>query len=688
MMLEGTRIALFATASLSGNLLPTIPRDPDPSRRLLHLHALHATLPTLLADPDAPIPALASRWHQLLTENGNAEERRLVVRVLADFFVGCGEVGRRVAEAVVGSSLVALWEAAMGFAVEPRAFVVSCVQAIVTILLCMHENLEERHLVKVAERLKLVGIKELACSMAPLLESGLCESVKLCAVDAIALYADSYILVPRELALSRYKMYIKDAQVYTKELLYLAVYCFDPDSKETMEIAEYLLSVVEEAKISDNQLIVAFDSVNLSSLDYTLDTVFDAKYHDVSMPFDHLAFHKVFEKCGMQMRFYELMMENRFNLAQALKYVRLYLNFDNFDRFAIAELLVDLDDVVECAVNRHHLYDYLRIVNVFTLELSDSDNYQLIGAILTLLLPKLLHNDHAVRQLAFDNLTVLCKKTQLTNSTIRMLIEEYREHLMDTCRQQFKSPRLYPHAPRLLSAILHCLSDCINDVWSSVLLIDEILEQQRHQLDAEYLSSLVDLMSVSVNVAKKSKQIIMQKPRVTTCYEPTEDMEVERSYNDGIVERAFSAAFNLLSSDHGLVKKSSLQLMEQCCEYYKQRTDNRDAFLPMIHKQWDKLWCRLADPDKRVSNLACTTITMIATFDVGFCKSRFTNNKTLLQTTADRDKVVMLTAGVIEAGLEMDLRMVEQLIMRYPEMVERLANTIYGDIAWYHRSPC
>jgi hypothetical protein len=701
---EVTRRAFYLTACLTGTI-PDIPKEVDPLARLLHYQLIISLTPFLADDPACPLAFFINSWLSLLVVEHEVNERTLVVRILVTFFKDLKQKGRAVGEVLVGSTLTVLVRVSLGFAVEQSSLVKSCLEGFVDILEEWGGSVHEEKLILLVSKLKHVKVDGLAEIIKGLFDLQLPHSVLGCVFDVVALNANRQVIVPIELAKCKCREYLKNQNIHIKELLFLANHVFSSDDQELKYISCALLEIVESVKVIADSKVVAFDANNLNDINYILDHHEGLKTRasdDLLFTGDIVSFAPIFRKCLFRDRFETLIEDNRYNLEAVIKYCRLYIEFEDIDWLLVATLLVDLDDVVECAVNQHLQFSFLKLVNIYLQKLTynrvSDVKYNIVGACLLATLPKLLDDDHLVRQIGFDNLCLLAvAHGEKNRCTIRTLIGEYRVYLLEACQQQMKSPTLYPHAPQILVAIFRGLKSefCLHELWSFILYTDDLLETKRGGLSGKYISGLIDVMSVSIELATRSERVVVSKPRVTDAhFEIEEEGEEERAQlktlNDLVVEKAFEACFNLLSNQHPIVKKRCMSLLEQCCEYYERvSTTTRDTFLPCIHKLWDMLWCRLCDKDARVSNVACTTLSKIISFDVGFVRGRMKRaavEKLLKRCTADAEKVIELLTRMVEAELELELASVESVIEKYPCILGVLEQSrMYDDIAWYHR---
>ena len=658
----------MALAGLSGIMNGKIEKESDYQNRSMLWDACEALLPAILNYADSgPLAFILKCLLKVCTERPNfpLHDRQRAVRLIYDFIESI--VSTKVDQFTAGciKDLVKVCRDCV-----EDCSVKTCALRIMCSLIIRLTNPKQ----EIVDKLIIIlsSFKHLDIDVSPMISivnSNVDVELRECALDVYIhkhdigktvshLQTDMNDLnILKELVNNSY---LKDPMSHVKEL----VVCY-PMCPELKEVDDAFKSVVKQSKlVACKKELVAFDDVNNElSLKLELDNV----NSELMTPFC---------RCLDLEWVWNEMLESKDSLKDFLKLIVILIHSQREMKGLLGELL-SLEDVMSYNCNQHFYLTWLVMIEKY-ITLYDLD-YSECGAILSCLLASLAGECMYERQVTEHALDRLVKKQAA--AALNELIDEYREHLFDVALGMLRDPWLYLKGPDLLSNLLNVSinNTPISGLARIIMRIDELFENHRTSLPSNYMASLVKCLNTIVKISGTSAQVPRQ----------------EKVLNDEIVDLAFSASINMLSSEHLTVQRETLFLIEACCDYYNLndgdqdfiREKRRQSFLPNIHKSWDRCFKRLGDDDKRINTVAVKVITALIRHDPSFVRGKLTSDGINKLLTSGACVSSLLKEILLCDDILLDLATLERILAHDRNMLDvLLQSNQYSDIGYYHAS--
>ena len=655
----------MALAGLSGIMSGKIEKESDYQNRSMLWDACEALLPAILEYADSgPVAFILKCLLKVCTERPNfpLHDRQRAVRLIYDFI-----------ESIVNTSVDQFAAGCIKDLVKvcrdsvEDCSVRVCALRVICNLICKLTNPKPEIVDKLIKILS--SFKHLDIDVSPMINisnSNVDVELRKCALDVYIhkhdlgktfnpLQTDMNIL--KELVNNSY---LKDPVSHVKELVVCYQVCH-----ESKEVDDAFKLIVKQSKlVLCKKELVAFDELNSElSLKLELDNV----NSELITPFC---------RCLDPEWVWNEMLESKDSLKDLLKLIAILIH-SQLERKGLLEEVLALEDIMSYNCNQHFYLTWLVMIEKYIARY-DLD-YSECGAVLSCLLGSLAGECMYERQVTEHALDRLVKKQAAV--CLNNMIDEYREHLFDVALGMLRDPWLYLKGPDLLLNLLTSSNNTqpLSGLARIIMRIDELFENHRTSLPPHYMSSLVKCLNTIVQIAKKFDPVVKQ----------------EKVLNDEIVDLAFSASINMLSSEHLTVQRETLFLIEACCEYYNLNGDGdqdctrekrRQSFLPNIHKSWDRCFKRLGDEDKRIQSVVVKVITALIRHDPSFVRGKLTSDggiNKLLNSGACVSgllKEILLCEDIL-----LDLVTVERILAHDRDMLDvLLQSNQYSDIGYYY----
>lgn len=685
---------VYSVACITGTGLAGVVKEHDPHIRIHLLQTIRHCIPDLLrqANCSGPLAFLIKSMLDLAMnrQKENVDTRLAALDILYDLFCGLQENGRD----FLAGTVCALLSVVLGWAVESGGVVVKAARVLCTVIINAgigrdgNDDETIGRIMVALGKLQSVRMDKVADEIAVLFHSNVHKSIQMAAMDTFITIAPmNHEIKELKFAMDLFKhKYGKEASLYLCQLVFIAMRLPIALDKANECVFNLIFdTIITGYHLNVKQpIVVAFDEIHLEDA-----SLFEESFERAGRVKPSLADLPFNADCGLLMdaltvlshkegQLLDLLVESRFkgDVLESMKLLILYICLPQINLDSVCEFMVDFDQTVLSTESERTISVWLQAIHLFCHNHHRQLNFCQTGAILTLLLPKLFSSNHIHKQCVVRCLSQLATRVD----TLKQLVLSYQEFLLDLAMQQLSSACLFPDGPKLLSALLLLL------LPSSILFLEPFVFKMEELLEGgsfgnhKYAADLVECLVQGVKVCRQSEQITVKKA-VCNQSQLTETSETAAQSHDlaeRIVNRIFLAAVNLLSSDHEMVRRRVCELVEECCLFYS--TNERDSFLPLLHKAWDRLVLRCNDEDVRVAKVACSSLIALIRFDGGFVRSRLS-----LDWIKKINNAHFINA-LIRSNVDMDLRTIEYLIDKFKHQIRDalMESSLFGDIAWFH----
>lgn len=320
------------------------------------------------------------------------------------------------------------------------------------------------------------------------------------------------------------------------------------------------------------------------------------------------------------------------------------------------------------------------------------------GGILVQLLPKLLIEDPAERQVALRALSRLFGPSA---ESLGRVLAEYQPFISDSILQQLPLPLFFPSAPRLLSAWLTIADpgqgfDILRPVISQLC---EGLELQQYA-DQEYCADSLRCLRLSVSICSRAHPTFLKRPVVLRGLD-TEPQDFDKHGDDDqplalnlqLAADILKTAVHFLSSDHPRSRALAVLIISDCTTYFESDARAKPHYLKSIHLVWERLSKRALDDDSRIAKPAAEALAALIRFDPPFVRSRIVDLwHSLERRSPKKDLLFPLLREVLVQKIEMPIDTVEDMFMFLARagspdamaiLEDAYAGSIYSDVLWY-----